>query len=317
MEMVDKLSLKTKISRSLMISAFGNQLEFDKPLAQMTSFKTGGNAAYYISVSSEDEMMRVIKETQKLKVSFFLVGGGSNLLISDKGYDGLIIKVEIKKITLNDSLFIDCGAGVDLKELVEFATEHSLTGLEFASGIWGTVGGAIYGNAGAYGGEIGDIITDITVVDLDGNIKVVDKDYCRFGYRNSHFKNTKEIITSARIKLTKGDKGAIKSKVDEIMVSRNAKHPDKNTCGCFFKNIPDLNEKYGKLPAGKLLEEIGAKYMSVGDAKIFDKHANMIINSGNATSAEISKLADMLKQKVFDKFGIELEEEVTRLGDFN
>ena len=317
MEMVDKLSLKTNNSRSLMVSALGDQLEFDKPLAQMTSFKTGGNAAYFISVNSENEMVRIIKETQKLKVPFFLIGGGSNLLVSDQGFDGLIIKVEIKKINLDDSLSINCGAGVDLIDLVNFATSNTLTGLEFASGIWGTVGGAIYGNAGAYGGEIGDVITDVTLVDLKGNIKVVDRDYCRFGYRDSYLKKTKEIITSTRLKLIRGEKEAIKSRVDEIMASRNAKHPNENTCGCFFKNIPDQREKYGKLAAGKLLEEIGAKKMSVGGAKIFDKHANMIVNSGNATSAEISKLAELLKQKVFDKFGIELEEEVTRLGEFN
>ncbi|MFH2049107.1 MAG: UDP-N-acetylmuramate dehydrogenase [bacterium] len=300
-----------------MVSALGDQLEFDKPLAHMTSFKTGGNAAYFISVNSENEMVRIIKETQKLKVPFFLIGGGSNLLVSDQGYDGLIIKVEIKKINLDGSFSIDCGAGVDLMDLVGFATDHSLTGLEFASGIWGTVGGAIYGNAGAYGGEIGDVITDVTLVDLKGNIKVVDRDYCRFGYRDSYLKKTKEIITSTRLKLMKGEKEAIKSRVDEIMASRNGKHPKENTCGCFFKNIPDQREKYGKLPAGRLLEEIGAKKMSVGGAKIFDKHANMIVNSGNATSAEISKLAELLKQKVFDKFGIELEEEVTRLGEFD
>jgi len=316
MKMVDKLSLKTNISRSLMVSALGNQLEFDKHLAQMTSFKTGGNATYFISVNSEDEMVRIIRETQNLKVPFFLIGGGSNLLISDDGYDGLIIKVKIMNMELKNTTSISCGAGVDLMDLVNFATDNSLTGLEFAAGIWGTVGGAIFGNAGAYGGEIGDTITEVTLVDLEGNLRTVDKEYCQFQYRDSHLKKTKEIITSARLKLIEGDKEAIKSKVDDIIASRNAKHPDENTCGCFFKNIPDTREKYGKLPAGKLLEEIGAKNMSVGGAKIFDKHANMIINTGNASSSEISELAELLKQKVFDKFGIELEEEVTRLGKF-
>jgi len=156
----------------------------------------------------------------------------------------------------------------------------------------------------------------VNLVDLKGNIKTVDKDYCRFQYRDSYLKKTKEIITSARFKLIEGDKESIKFKVNEILASRNAKHPNENTCGCFFKNIPDEREKYGKLPAGKLLEEIGAKNMSVGGAKIFEKHANMIINTGNATSSDINELAKLLKQKVFDKFGIELEEEVTRLGKF-
>ena len=317
MEMVDKLSLKTNISMFSMISAFGERLEFDKSLAPLTSFKTGGKAAYFISVNSEDEMVRIIKETQKLKIHFFLIGGGSNLLISDNGFDGLIIKVEIMNLSLDDSNTINCGAGVNLMDLINYTSNNSLTGLEFATGIWGTVGGAIYGNAGAYGGEIGDVVTDVTLVDPKGNIRTVDRDYCQFRYRDSYLKKTKEIITSARLKLIKGDKTSIKSKIDEILALRSDKHPDKRTCGCFFKNIPDHKAKYGKLPAGKLLEEIGAKKMSVGGAKIFDKHANMIINSGNATSADISKLAELLKQKVFDKFGIELEEEVTRLGKFN
>ncbi len=300
-----------------MISAFGDQLEFDKSLAPLTSFKTGGNAAYFISVDSEDEMTRVVRETKKSGLPFFLIGGGSNLLVSDSGFEGLIIKVEIMDLTIRESKTINCGAGVDLMDLVDFASDNSLSGLEFASGIWGTVGGAIFGNAGAYGGEMGDIVTEATLVDKDGNIRIVDKDYCKFQYRDSNFKKTKEIITSARLKLIDGDRESIKAKVKDILSSRNEKHPNENTCGCFFKNIPDSGEKYGKLPAGKLLEEIGAKNISVGGAKIFDKHANMIVNSGNATSAEISELAKMLKQRVFDKFGIELEEEVTRLGKFN
>ena len=317
MEMVDKLSLKTNISKASMVSAFGEQLEFDKSLAPLTSFNTGGNAAYFISINSENEMVRVVKETHKQKIPFFLVGGGSNLLISDNGFDGLIIKVEIMNLRLDDSNIVNCGAGVNLMDLINYTSDNSLTGLEFATGIWGTVGGAIYGNAGAYGGEIGDVITEVTLVDQKGSIRTVDRDYCQFRYRDSYLKKTKEIITSTRIKLIKGDKTSIKSKIDEIQVSRNDKHPDKNTCGCFFKNIPDSGAKYGKLSAGKLLEEIGAKKMSVGGAKVFDKHANMIINLGNATSTDISRLAELLKQKILNKFGIELEEEVTRLGKFN
>jgi len=201
--------------------------------------------------------------------------------------------------------------------LVNFATANSLTGLEFATGIWGSVGGAIYGNAGAYGGQIGSFVHDLDLIDSSGNFRVEDAEYCRFDYRDSILKKTKEIIVSSRFSLKKGNQKSISDRVDEIMAIRNVKFPpDGLSAGCFFKNIPDETQPYGKMAAGKLLEDIGAKTMAVGGAKVYNGHANVILNSGTATSKDISDLADILKKQVLDKFGIRLKEEVIRIGHF-
>ena len=205
----------------------------------------------------------------------------------------------------------------ELMALVDFATVSGLTGLEFAAGIWGTVGGAVYGNAGAYGGEMKDVISGLRLISPVGEIKSVSPDYCRFGYRDSYLKTTREIIVDVTISLSQGDKADIERKVKEILSLRETKHPTRGkSAGCFFKNILDPNEEFGKLPAGRLLEEAGVKGLSVGGAEVFDKHANMIVNTGKATSKDIRRLADIMKKKVFDKFGIELEEEVIQVGEF-
>jgi UDP-N-acetylmuramate dehydrogenase len=295
----------------------GEKLEFKKALASFTSFNTGGPAKYFISANSEEEIKKAVNSAVQLEIPFFIIGGGSNLLVSDKGFDGLIIKIDIIGIELENESDIICGAGENLMNLIEFCVENSLTGFEFASGIWGSVGGAVCGNAGAYGGEIKDILTSITIIKNDGTIEQVDKDYCQFQYRDSYLKKTGDIVINARFRLKKGNKDVIRKRVDEIIEIRNSKHPVKGkSAGSFFKNIPDDSEPYGKLPAGKLLEEAGAKEMSVGGASVYHKHANMIVNDGSATSKDIRKLADNMKETVFEKFGIMLEEEVVSVGEF-
>ena len=226
-------------------------------------------------------------------------------------------QIDIKGIDLISEIEISCCAGEDFMTLIDFAADNSLTGLEFAAGIAGTVGGAVAGNAGAYGGEIKDVLTEITIVDSKGEIKKLSTKQCQFEYRSSYFKNSNDIITCIKIKLDLGDSTTIKDKIEEILLIRRSKHPvDGKTAGSFFKNIIDPNEKYGKIPAGRLLEEAGVKGLMVGGAAVYEKHANMIINKNNATSKDIRDLADILKQKVFDKFGITLEDEVVSLGEF-
>jgi len=302
---------------STLVSSFGPSLEFAKDMGSLTSYGTGGRAKYFISADSAEEVARALRAARKLSIPYFVLGGGTNLLVADSGYDGLVIKVDAKGLSLVGDDTIKCGAGEQLQALVDFATYKSLTGVEFAAGIWGTVGGAIYGNAGAFGGEIGKIVSSLTIVSIDGVVKTVGPHYCRFGYRDSHLKTTHEAVIDASFTLEKGDAQQIGSKVKEIMASRNGKHPnDGKSAGCFFKNIPDPKEKFGKLAAGKLLEEVGAKEIVVGGARVFDRHANIIVNTGTATSADIRKLADILKKKVHERFGITLEEEVIQLGRF-
>ena len=300
-----------------MAEAFGERLEFDRPLAPLTTFKTGGAARFYYEAVTAEQLTAVVTTAHRLGVEFLVIGGGSNLLVSDEGYDGLVIKVGVRRLELVGADRIVCGAGEELSDLVAFVFQHSFTGLEFATGIWGTVGGALYGNAGAYGGQIGSLVDEVTVLERTGSLRSLDRESCRFEYRDSRFKTSGEIIVESRFVLPKGDQAVIRSRVDEIAAIRGAKFPADGHCaGCFFKNIPDSREPHGKLPAGRLLEEIGAKDMSVGGARVYGIHANIIISSKNATSADIKCLADQLKEKVRQKFGIILEEEIILIGRF-
>jgi UDP-N-acetylmuramate dehydrogenase len=317
MKVDERLSVSRGISRSAMTTLFGPKLEFNKGLAPFTSFKTGGSARYFISTQTVDDVAQAVKAAKKLNLPYFFLGGGSNLLVSDQGYDGLIIRIDVRGLKLIGKVEVECGAGEELAALVDFAAENSLSDLEFASGIWGTVGGAVYGNAGAFGGDIGSVVTEVTLIDNEGEVKTVGPEYCRFGYRDSYLKTSGEAIVKARFKLKKGDAGQIRQRIDEILALRRDKHPvDGRSAGCFFKNIPDPSQPHGKVPAGRLLEEVGAKRMAVGGARVFEKHANIIVNTGSAMSDDIRKLADLLKKKVYEKFGVKLQEEITQLGKF-
>jgi UDP-N-acetylmuramate dehydrogenase len=306
----------TPIPIGTLMAEFGPNLEFNRELSSLSSYRTGGNARYFLSAVEPSEIVRATKAARHLGVPFFVMGGGSNLLISDAGFDGLIIKVDVSGLKLIHEVTIECGAGEDLMALVDFATANGLTGLEFAAGIWGSVGGAIYGNAGAFGGEIGQKMTKATIVDREGNLRTVEPSYCRFAYRDSYLKVTHEVVVNAQFRMEKADPAVIRQKVRDILAQRETKHPSELTAGCFFKNIPDAREPYGKLPAGRLLEQAGAKDLQVGGAKVFERHANIIVNTGSATSKDIRRLADMMKQRVKDQFGIELQEEVQQLGTF-
>jgi UDP-N-acetylmuramate dehydrogenase len=317
MKMVAQSKVSPDLPVSRLIEAFGAELEFSRELASLTSYETGGPARYFIVAKSVDEVVRAIKGAARLDIPAFVIGGGSNLLVSDEGFDGLVIKMDITGLKRIDNHLVESGGGEQLFDLVNFATEQALTGLEFAAGIWGSVGGAIYGNAGAFGGEVGRMLETAVLVDSHGKVKNVTRDYFKFEYRHSLLKETHETVAQAAFRLAPGDRMAIESKVTEILTLRADKHPDRRTAGCFFRNIPDPTQEYGKLPAGKLLEEVGAKELCVGGARVFEKHANIIINAGGATSKDIRQLADILKQRVLDRFGITLQEEVQQLGSFS
>jgi UDP-N-acetylmuramate dehydrogenase len=301
---------------SKLIEAFGTELEFSRELAPLTSFETGGPARYFLVARSVDNVVRAIRSAGALAIPVFVMGGGSNLLVSDDGFDGLVIKLEIKGLRLVDEHSVEVGGGEHLIDLVNFASENSLSGLEFAAGIWGSVGGAIYGNAGAFGGEVGQVLEKAVLVDGKGGVRTESATYFQFGYRHSHLKETREIVASATFRLTPGEKPEIEKRVNEILAQRAERHPDRRTAGCFFRNIPDPTQEHGKMPAGRLLEEVGARELCVGGARVYDKHANIIVNTGRATSKDIRQLADMLKKRVLDRFGIELQEEVQQLGSF-
>ena len=295
---------------------FGGPLKENESLSAYTTFGTGGLADLLLHASNSDELSKAIRAARNLSIPLYVIGEGSNLLISDSGFRGIIIRNSIRRREVKDNrLYL--GAGENLDSTVDFATECSLTGLEFAAGIWGSIGGAVYGNAGAFGSQISAVLESAELIDAEGNIRIEPNEYFRFAYRHSYLKETRETVTNVCLRLEPGDKDAIRRRVDEIREVRRGKHPEKAcSAGCFFKNIEDISQPYGKLPAGKLLDEIGAKQLSCGGAGVFDAHANIIVNKGGATSKDIRCLADTLKKRVKDRFNIELKEEVICLGEF-
>ena len=315
--MVVQLSVSKNIPLGQLVSQFGPNFTCGVDLSQFTGYGTGGQARYFIAAEDASELSKAINAARRLQIPYFILGGGSNLLISDAGFEGVVVKVDVTGLEILPNYQIKCGAGVKLSDLVDFAADNSLTGLEFAAGIYGTFGGAIYGNAGAYGGDIGSIVDTVTLVKPDGTLVTENAAYCGFGYRDSHLKHTKDLIVEAVLNLKPGEIELIKAEVSRIIATRKAKLPaNDRSAGCFFKNIPDPNAPHGKRAAGQLLEEAGVKNMSVGDACVSPEHANIIVNNGQATSKEISQLADKMRQAVLDKFGVNLEEEVIRVGQF-
>lgn len=298
------------------LDQYGGPVHSNQILAPYTTYRTGGAADLFINAVDVPEIVNAIKSAQELSIPYFIIGGGSNLLVGDKGFRGLIIRNHVKRLEVKGNEIIT-GAGEDLDQVVDFATERSLQGLEFAAGIWGTIGGAIYGNAGAFGSDIGTIINWAELIDAQGHSRKVLADYFEFTYRKSILKQTGEIVVLAGLGLTPGDKAEIVKRTEDIRNLRCQKHPiESYSAGCFFKNVEDPQQPYGKLAAGKLLDDVGAKKIRVGGAAVSDKHANIIINADQATSKEIRQLADILKDKVRNKFGIELQEEVVCVGEF-
>jgi UDP-N-acetylmuramate dehydrogenase len=295
---------------------FDGEVRRSQPLSAFTTFGTGGDADLFIEVIDAESLALALRLVHELDLPHYVIGGGSNLLIGDRGYRGLIIRNSITGREVKGSELI-LGGGESLDSVVDLATDSSLTGLEFAAGIWGTIGGAVYGNAGAFGSQVGSILEWADLIDNKGNMRTERRDYFQFAYRHSILKTTGEIVARVCFGLGPGDRHEIKRRTDEIRHLRGRKHP-VNPCsaGCFFKNIEDASQPNGKLPAGKLLEEVGAKEMRVGGAAVFPEHANIIVNTGSATSQDIRKLADILKEKVKKRFQIELQEEIICLGEF-
>lgn len=279
-------------------------MEFEENilLAEHTSFKIGGPARYFFIAKTKEELIEAVKKGKDLKV--FILGGGNNVLALDKGYDGLVIKVDLREYSFNNELYTQ--AGVALGQLVGLATEHSLTGLEWAAGIPGTVGGAVYGNAKAFDVKMSDIIKRVEVLDReDFSIKTLLKEDCQFSKKNSIFKKNKNLlILSIVLELEKGDKEEIKKKIKEHLRFRKERQPlSFPSAGSVFINISDK-------PSSYLIDKTGLKGLRIGDAQISEKHAGFIINLGKAKSADVLELIQITKEKVKEKFNIGLKEEI-------
>lgn len=274
----------------------------NEPMSKHTSFKTGGVADIFVVPETKEEIIKLLKlDTPKT-----VIGNGSNLLVRDGGIRGLVIKINISNYEILDDLLI-ADAGCMIAKLSRVAMEKGLAGLEFACGIPGTLGGAIYMNAGAYGGEMKDIITEVEVVDYNGNVSVLVEH--GFGYRKSVFQDMECVILSAKMKLKHGDKAEIQRQIEEYMKSRRTKQPiDKPSAGSTFKRPKDNF-------AAKLIQDAGLKGYSIGDAEVSTLHAGFVINKGKASAKDIIKLIKHIQEKVNAEFGVMLEPEVRIIGD--
>lgn len=292
------------------IVSASNVLE-NEPMSRHTTFRTGGPASLFIRPDNKDQLVEVMALIKKLGTEFFVLGNGSNLLVSDKGFDGVVISLsKMNDIHLEGDNDIYAEAGAMNSQIAAFARDNGLKNFEFAAGIPGTIGGAMIMNAGAYGGEMKLVTRSVTVLSPEGEIMVLDNASMEFGYRSSAIKGRGYIVISVLLSLEKGDKETITKNMQELAAKRREKQPlEFPSAGSTFKRP----EGYF---AGKLIEDAGLRGFSVGDAAVSEKHCGFVINKGNATSAEVYELICEVKKRVYENSGVTLEPEVIMLGKF-
>mgnify|MGYP004538747627 CR=1 FL=1 len=284
------------------------RIKQNEPMKNHTSFKIGGPAEFYIKIKSIEELQKILKFAKKENIKITIVGNGSNILVSDKGIDGIVIRTNLKEIKIKDieqnKVEITVDDATPIGFLAQKLLKEEITGFEEISGIPGTIGGAILMNAGAHGKEIKDIVTEVTAIDYEGKIHKFTNEESEFTYRNSKFSEGNYIILQAKMVLKKGNAKDIKAKMDEYAKYRKEKQPiEYPSAGSTFKRGTDFI-------TAKLIDEAGLKGYSVGGAKISEKHAGFIINTGNATAQDVLDLAKYVTDKVYEKFGKKIEFEI-------
>jgi UDP-N-acetylmuramate dehydrogenase len=300
-------------------------------LKDFTTYKIGGPAKYFFVAKNKESLLDALSLAKKSKLKVFIIGGGSNLLVSDKGFKGLIIKISNGDIKIKGKE-VFAGAGASLTKLAHTTAKENLSGLEWSAGIPGTIGGAIYGHAQAFGAKISDSVKSIEAVDLKTlKIKTLSKEQCKFSLKNSIFKKGKNlVIISANLELKNTGVGEAENKIKEFLAYRKTRHPIKfPSAGSTFVNpeakiknkklleaFPELVEfnTKGTIPAGYLIQKCGLQGKKIGNAQISEKHANFIINLGGAKAKDVLALIKLAQKKVKEKFGIELKPEVQFVG---
>lgn len=281
----------------------------NEPMNLHTTFKIGGPADFFSEPQDVTELKNIINLCKSENMPYMILGNGSNMLVSDKGIDGVVISMEDNFQNLHiEGNTVIADAGILLSTLSKRVYEKELTGMEFASGIPGTLGGAVYMNAGAYGGEMKDIVKTVTFIECDGNVVSYTADKLEFGYRKSCFSNTDRIILSVCIELKRGKKEEIKAMMADFTERRTTKQPiSMPSAGSVFKRP----EGYF---AGTLIENAGLKGYSIGGAEVSEKHAGFIVNKGDATAEDVISLIEYIKQTVYEKYNVMLEPEVKITG---
>lgn len=282
-----------------------------EPMSKHTTFRVGGPAKMLVLVESVEQLQKITAYLNQLEEPYAVIGNGSNLLVGDKGYNGIVLKIASGMDAIRvegERIFVQAGAL--LSKTAAEAARNSLTGMEFASGIPGSIGGAIVMNAGAYDGEMKQIVERVIVVNESGECMELDCDTMEFGYRSSIIKNRPYIVAEVVLKLSKGDPTAIKARMEELSVLRRTKQPlEYASAGSTFKRP----EGYF---AGKLIMDAGLRGYRIGGAQVAEKHCGFVINVGNATAADINELIQEVQERVKERFHVDLEPEVIRIGDF-
>ena len=286
-----------------------NQIKLNEPMNRHTTFGIGGAADCFVMPETTEELQKVIVAVAKANVPFFILGGGANLLVRDKGIRGVVISTGRLQSIIHEGNRLHVAAGVSTAKAAKVALEHGLSGMEFAAGIPGTMGGAAYMNAGAYNGEMAGIVVSVLSCDRSGRLSVHDKSELRYDYRHSLFMESGEIIVEITVELVPGNIHDIEVMMEDFKQRRRAKQPlEKKSAGSTFKRPAGYF-------VGKMIEELGLKGFAVGDAKVSMKHAGFLINDGHASCADMLNLISEVKRRVFNQYGVELMLEVQIIGE--
>ena len=304
-------NLREEIIKRLEQTVESDQFLREEPMKKHITFRVGGPAACFLTPSTKEQIREILHICQEEKTPYFILGNGSNLLVSDQGFDGVVLQVykNMNQVTVEGE-HLRLQAGALLSATARKALEAGLTGMEFAAGIPGTMGGAVVMNAGAYGGEMKDILESVTVLTPEGEQKELKNEELQLGYRTSVVKEKGYIVLEAVLSLKKGDPEAIKSRMDELKEQRVTKQPlEYPSAGSTFKRP----EGYF---AGKLIQDAGLRGYQVGGAQVSEKHCGFVINKENATAKDVVDLIHDVQRIVYEKFQVQLETEVKFLGKF-
>lgn len=300
--------MENEILKELQDIVGAENVKYNEPMSKHTSFKVGGNAEYFVEIYDIDILKRIVDFGKNNNLDINVVGNGTNLLVLDSGIKGLVIRYVANKIEINDN-YVSVDAGVLNGVLAQELLKKELSGFEFASGIPGTIGGAVFMNAGAYGSEIKDIIEEVTYFDMsDKTVHKICNNECKFDYRKSIFSEMDTVILNAKLRLNKSSYDLIKKKMDEYRDKRISTQPlNKPNAGSTFKRGD------GFITA-QLIDEAGLKGFSIGGAKVSEKHAGFIVNDNNATAKDIIELIEYVKKIIYEKYNKKIEVEVRILG---
>lgn len=296
------------VTRLINITGKDN-VRINEPMKNHTTFKIGGPAQYYVTPESVTQIQEVVSLCRDMNIPLHVIGNGSNILVGDDGVDGVVLALfnTFSDYEIKDNV-ITAQAGMSLIKLAVIALREGLTGLEFASGIPGSVGGAVYMNAGAYDGQMKDVVTSVTVLDEAGNIRILGRDELDMGYRTSVVAKHNMIVLQVIIELKAGDKEQIKDRMNQLSELRKQKQPlEYPSAGSAFKRP----EGYF---AGKLIADAGLKGYSIGGAAVSEKHAGFVVNMGGATAKDVVELTDYIKKRIIEQFGVTLELEIKKIG---